>query len=235
MIREADGADLVAFPELYLSGYRLDELEPVACRADGAELGAIADVAAAARRAVVIGFVERLDRGFANSVACFDERGNLAGVYRKLRLFGREAAAFRAGESLLVVKIAGRAVAPLICFDLEFPELARAAALAGADLLLSVAANMEPFGREHLVHTAARALENRVPHLYVNRVGRESSFDFVGGSRSVGSDGSVAIEADGRGARLLPVEVGSAGVDDDRIDYLEIIRSTDPPTVRKTP
>ena len=40
-------------------------------------------------------------------------------------------------------------VAPLICFDVEFPEPARAVAEAGAELLVTVAANMEPYGDDH--------------------------------------------------------------------------------------
>ena len=60
----------------------------------------------------------------------------------------------------------------MICFDVEFPEVARSLAKAGANLLVTVSANMDPFGRDHDVFATARALENGVPHLYVNQVGR---------------------------------------------------------------
>jgi predicted amidohydrolase len=231
----AAGGDLVAFPELFLSGYRLDDLDAVACAVDGPELGSIGAAAAAARRAVAIGFVERRAGGFANSVACFDARGDLVGVYRKVMLFGKEAAAFTAGSDLVVVEIAGRAVAPLICFDVEVPELARAAARGGADLLITVSANMDPFGREHLIHSTARALENRLPHLYVNRVGSESGFDFVGGSRAIGPDGTVTAEAGDRETCLLGVEAEAVRPVDGRVDYLQILDSTPLPGVRTEP
>jgi predicted amidohydrolase len=225
--------DLVAFPELFLSGYRLADLDAVACAVDGPELGALGAAAAAAGRAVAIGFVERCADGFANSVACFAASGDLVGVYRKVMLFGEEAVAFKAGTDLVLVELAGRTVAPLICFDVEFPELARAAARAGADLLLTVSANMDPYGREHLVHGTARALENRLPHLYVNRVGSESGFDFVGGSRSIGPDGTVTAEAGERDTCLLGARVDATRTVDGRVNYLQILDSTSLPGVSR--
>jgi predicted amidohydrolase len=212
--------DLAVFPELFLSGYRLQGLGEVACDAEGPELRRIAATCAAAGTAALVGYVERTPRGFANAVACIDRDGELIGNYRKAQLFGAEADSFDAGEWLVVVELAGRAVAPLVCFDVEFPELARAVAQAGADLLVTVAANMDPFGREHLIHGMARALENRLPHIYVNRGGAESGFEFVGESRLVASDGSVMAEAEGRADQLLVVEVGPAGAEDARVDYL---------------
>ena len=219
-IGEHPEAELAVFPEAFLSGYRLSGLEEVACEADGAELGVVAEAAARTGTAVMIGFVERGGAGFHNSVACIDADGELAGIYRKLTVFGGEADAFVPGRRMLLVELAGRTVAPLVCFDMEFPELARAGALAGADLLVTVAANMDPYGREHRIHALARALENRLPHLYVNRIGSESGFAFSGGSRSVDADGVVVAEAAGREEALLLVEVGAAGARDSQVDYL---------------
>jgi (R)-amidase len=219
-IGEHPEADLAVFPELFLSGYRLDQLDAVAADPDGPELGFVAKAAAEARTAVIVGFVERSGSGFYNAVACFDEDGDLAAVYRKVKLFGGEADAYLPGRRMLLVELAGRTVAPMVCFDMEFPELARAAALAGADLLVTVAANMDPYGREHRVHALARALENRIPHLYVNRVGDESGFAFTGESCSVDADGVVLAEAGGREERFLLAEVGPAGATDSRVDYL---------------
>ena len=120
-------------------------------------------------------------------------------------------------------ELAGRRVGPLICFDVEFPELARALARAGADLLVTASANMEPFYSDHQIASQARALDNRLPHLYRNRCGVEARLVFVGGSRAIGSDGTIAAEAGG-GEELLRAEVGRAGTGDDRIDYLAQLR-----------
>jgi predicted amidohydrolase len=118
------------------------------------------------------------------------------------------------------VQRAGRHVAPLICFDVEFPELARRLAVAGADLLVTASANMEPFYADHDIATRARALENRIPHLYANLVGSSGPLQFVGGSRSIGSGGDVLAEAAHAREEVLVAPVAPAGTDDERVDYV---------------
>jgi (R)-amidase len=200
--------DIAVFPELFLGGYDLSLVPHAALPSDCTELGAIAAAAAAASTAVVVGFAERVDDGsLANSVACIDRDGSLAGVYRKTRLFGAEPDVFEAGDELRVVRLAGLDVGPLICFDIEFPEPARALAAAGAELLVTASANMAPFGPDHEVATRARAVENRLPHLYANGVGAIGGFQLVGGSRSVDALGAVLAEAGSDEEALLVVPV----------------------------
>ena len=97
VLRDRPDVDLAVFPELYLGGYTLRALDELALTPGAGPLATVAAAAAAARTAVVIGFAERLDDGVANSAACFDADGSLAGIYRKTHLFGREAEAFTAG------------------------------------------------------------------------------------------------------------------------------------------
>src|SRR2546423_49344 len=128
--------DLAVFPELFLSAYDLRSLDETAISSEGDEIAAVARASASAGTAVVVGFAERLAGGaVANSAACIDRDGTLAGVYRKTQLFGGEREVFRPGEELRLVRLAGLLVAPLICFDVEFPEPVRALAVAGAELL----------------------------------------------------------------------------------------------------
>lgn len=212
--------ELAVFPELYLGGYSLDGLDGLARSVDDPEVGRLREAAAATGTALVVGFAERRPDGVANAACCIDRDGRVAGVYRKVQLFGAEREAFVPGRELLVVELAGRRVAPLVCFDVEFPELARAAALAGADLLVTVSANMEPFYADHELATRARALENRLPHLYANAVGTAAGFALVGGSRSIGSDGGVLAELPHREEGLLVAPVGRPERGDGRVDYL---------------
>jgi len=184
--------DLAIFPELYLCGYELARARDLALSVHGEEIDRIRNAAAEWETAVIVGFAERTDSGkIANSAACIDSDGTLAGVYRKTHLFGqRERNAFEEGDGLLLVPLAGRRIGPLICFDVEFPEPARSLVRAGADLIVTIAANMRPYGGEHSLAARARALDNRCPHLYVNRVGSHDGLEFVGGS--------VAIDGSGR-------------------------------------
>ena len=98
-------------------------------------------------------------------------------------------------RTLDVVRLAGLDVGPLICFDIEFPEPARALVAAGAELLVTASANMEPFGPDHERATRQRAFENGLPHLYTNGVGAIGGLQLVGGSRSVDASGAVLAEA----------------------------------------
>jgi (R)-amidase len=200
--------DIAVFPELFLCGYDLALVPQAALPPDCPEFRAIADAAAAASTAVVVGFAERTEDGrLFNSVACIDCDGWLAGVYRKARLFGAEPDVFQAGDTLEIVRLAGLDVGPLICFDIEFPEPARELAAAGAELLVTASANMAPFGPDHELATRARAVENRLPHLYANGVGAIGGLRLVGGSRSVDALGAVLAEAGSDEEALLVVPV----------------------------
>lgn len=218
-------ADLAVFPELILCGYAPERAEELAVDADGPELAPVAQAAANVRTAVIVGFAERVRGGVANAAACFDRDGRLAAVYRKTHLFGAaEQAAFVAGDALCVTEVAGVQAAPLICFDVEFPEPARAVSRAGAELLVTIAANMEPYADDHALAVRARALDNRRPHVYVNRSGSESGLRFCGASAAVTADGRV-VAAAGAGPTLLEVELDVAGPATPDVDYLSQIRS----------
>jgi hypothetical protein len=78
---------------------------------------------------------------------------------------------------------------------------------------------MAPYGDDHEIATRARALENRLPHLYVNAVGTLGGNRFVGRSRSVGTGGEV-LGAAGEGEELLVAAVGRSGPVLEEVDYL---------------
>lgn len=220
-------ADLAVFPELFLGGYDPSRAAELAVPAD--DDGAFAPVRDAARShgtAVLVGFAERVGGGgVANAVACIDADGGWRATYRKTHMFGgAESTTFVAGDTLRVVGLAGRRVAPLVCFDMEFPEPARAVAVAGAELLVTVAANMEPYGADHALAARARALDNRLPHLYVNRVGAEAGLRFVGGSLAVAADGSVIADL-GAAPAVAAVELDLAPAPDADVDYLARLRA----------
>ena len=212
---EAAGADLVAFPEMFLGGYRirgLQALEPEPLERVGA-------AARAASATVVIGGPEAVDGGLANSAFVFGASGELAGVYRKTHLFGAERGAFVPGSELAPIEVDGRRLGVMVCFDLEFPEVARTLALRGAEVLVTISANMEPFEDDHDAFVRARALENERPHLYVNRTGSESGAVFVGRSQALDAEGRVLATA-GADPGTLVVELPSAGRKDERTQYL---------------
>ncbi|CAM5504952.1 Aliphatic amidase [Streptomyces glaucescens] len=96
---------------------------------------------------------------------------------------------------MVQAELDGLRIGLMICYDVEFPENIRAHALAGTDLLLVPTAQMHPFQfvAEHLV--PVRAFENQMYVAYVNRVGAEDEFEFVGLSTLAGPDGAPATLA----------------------------------------
>jgi len=106
----------------------------------------------------------------------------VVGTYAKVHLFGREPETFTHGAGFPVWETPFGRVAVQICYDVEFPESARVAALAGAQWLLIPANNMTPYGPFHATYTMARALENNMFVATVNRTVPEEDIDFCGGS-----------------------------------------------------
>src|SRR5215216_7081934 len=206
VVAEHPEADLVVFPELFLSGYTLSDIDELAVHLDGPELKMVADMARESSTALIFGAPERVSGGIANSAFCVDERGAIAAVYRKVQLYGGdESDAFVTGDELLVVELCGLKMGIMICFDVEFPEVARYLAQAGAELLVTISANMEPFGNDHAVFVSARALENGLPHVYVNQVDPGVRLTFVGGSAIVSPDGEIYVQAGSSEEEILSV------------------------------
>ena len=222
------GADLILFPELFLGGYTVTGIDDLAVRTDGPELESIADVAREHSTALVFGAAERLGDGIANSAFCVDGGGSVAAVYRKVQLYGEEKTAFVAGDELLVVDLCGVRVGVMICFDVEFPEVARALARAGAELLVTISANMEPFGNDHAVFAAARALENGLPHAYVNQVGPGEDLTFTGESAAISADGEIIARAGSSQESVLHAELPLPAKSSVRENYLDELRSPIP-------
>jgi predicted amidohydrolase len=235
VLAEHGDADLVVFPELFLSSYTVNGLDELALDLDGPEVESVAQAARENSATVIFGAPERIAAGIANSAICVDQSGDVVGSYRKTHLFGDERTAFVAGDELLIVDIDGLKVGLMICFDVEFPEVARALARAGAELLVTISANMEPFGNDHAVFASARALENGLPHAYVNQVGPgEKGLNFTGGSTIVSPDGEVHAQADAVGETVLNAGLSLPMKSNVREDYLSQLRFP-MPEVRNVP
>jgi predicted amidohydrolase/predicted enzyme related to lactoylglutathione lyase len=139
----AAGARLVVLPELCDSGYVFDAADPAAearalaaPAADSITLRQWHELAARHRLVIVGGFCELCADGrLYNSAALVDASGTRA-VYRKAHLWDSEKLVFTPGDAPLptVDTEVGR-VAVMVCYDLEFPEWTRLAALDGAELI----------------------------------------------------------------------------------------------------
>ncbi|MCU0851352.1 MAG: carbon-nitrogen hydrolase family protein [Candidatus Thermoplasmatota archaeon] len=101
----------------------------------------------------------------------------------------------RKGEDLPVFTTAVGKIGLLICYDLNFPELAKALTLQGADLLICISASPTTTQRYFETLLPARALENTVFMAYVNLAGNQEDLIYWGGSQVYDPLGNVLVKA----------------------------------------
>lgn len=211
----AAGAELILTPELFLSGYAPRELaewltpERVVGIPD-----ATAAIARDAGIAVAASFpLARADGTFAIAAELWDASGASVLRYEKVHLWGElEPLAFTPSTSAPAVAAwNGRSVGFQICYDIEFPEPARALAARGVDLLLVPTAidGHSAYVPELLIR--ARAAENALVVAYADHAGQaepsaDPAADFTGLSTVAGREGRVLAVA-GRTAELLLAEL----------------------------
>jgi 5-aminopentanamidase len=192
------GAHVVVLPELVSSGYvfrNAAEARALAEPADGPTLGGWAERAAARGLVVAGGFPELgADGSLYNSAALVDADGVRA-VYRKAHLWDREKLVFSAGsEPPAAPDTPHGRIGLMVCYDLEFPEWVRLAALAGAELLC-VPTNWprepRPDGERpmEVLRAMVAASTNRMAVAVCDRCGDERGTTWVAGSAIAGSDG----------------------------------------------
>ncbi|WP_030867811.1 carbon-nitrogen hydrolase family protein [Streptomyces sp. NRRL S-37] len=201
----AAGAGLLVTSELFLTGYAIgDDLGRLAEPADGDAADAIAETATRHGLAIAYGYPERDGERVFNSVQLISAVGTRLANYRKTHLYGCfERDHFTPGERTVVqAELDGLTIGLMICYDVEFPENVRAHALAGTDLLLVPTAQLHPFQFVAESVVPVRAFENQMYIAYVNRVGQEGEFEFVGLSTLAAPDGIARARA-GRTEELV--------------------------------
>lgn len=214
----ARGADVLVLPELVIAGYGAPFPAP-----DPGLPAALGDLAA--RHGIALVAAEPQERAItALAVAA---GGTLLATHRKSHLWRDERAAFEPGDGTpRVVDIAGLRCGLAVCYEIEFGEVARGLALAGAQVLLVPTALDDPAVARILV--PARAFENRVAVAYANQVGRgflgerSDGRGFCGESVIVGPDGAARASAGPEGEGLLVADVDTADLERARtdVDYL---------------
>jgi N-carbamoylputrescine amidase len=211
--------DLLVFPELSLTGYRLLHLTPrVALLPAGSPV--LARLAAAAGpMAVVVGFVEEDARGVLHNSAVLIKDGAPVLTHRKIYLptYGifQEERFFGAGRRLGLADLGGSRAGILICEDLWHTSLAGRLAVAGAKLLIIPSAGPGRIGAGDLPEsqeswelvTRSTALLNTCWVVYCNRVGWEEGSFYTGGSHVVRPGGELAVRAPLLEEHLLVAEI----------------------------
>ena len=208
------GAALTVFPECAATGYcfdRLSEVRKIAQPVPGPSTEALTRACKANNSYCVFGTLESEGEDVFNAAVLLGPDG-VIGTYRKVHLPFLGVDMFTTpGNRPFAVHIAGELrVGMNICYDASFPEAARSLALLGADVIV-LPTNWPP-GSECTAACCinARALENGVFYLAVNRVGTERGFTFIGQSRACDPVGNTIAMALGTNEEILYAEVDVA-------------------------
>jgi len=221
----SEGVELLLFPELSLTGYRLLHLTSrVATRLeDSAALAQL--LAAAGDMHVVVGLVERGDKGVLYNSGLMLHDGRIQHVHRKLYLptYGifQEGRFMGAGQRLDLITGLDTPTGMIICEDLWHPHLAQRLAMAGAQLLIVISASPGRVGpdptpesqQDWETMTRSTALVNTMWVLYCNRAGWEEGSFYTGGSHIVRPGGEILSRAAYLHEDLLVAEIDLEEVD----------------------
>lgn len=226
------GADLVAFPELFLCGYLDAASASNLSLTAGCLAGHLSGIARKHRIAICTGYSERDGHALYNAALLVASNGEKLLNYRKMHLWGDlEKSLFSPGEPAPVVEVQPSFfLGVLICYDLDFPVTVQDLHRRGADMALVISATGRDYSIVPRIQVPARAYENSMFLAFCNQVGGDG--DFAGESALLAPDGSVLARAGDRGEALLIAEFEPndwAGyraahryVDDQRTDHFPL-------------
>jgi predicted amidohydrolase len=205
----ASGADLVVTAEMITTGYHIGvRAHELAEPAEGPTAARMSALARETGVALAYGYPETDGGNVYNSVQLIDATGRRLANYRKTHLFGDlDKAWFTPGsEAVVQAELGGVRVGLLICYDVEFPEMVRAHALAGTELLAVPTALMSPYEVVADTLVPARAYESQLFVAYANRCDTERELTYCGRSCVAAPTGEVLARA-GSGPALVTAEV----------------------------
>jgi predicted amidohydrolase len=196
------GAELIVFPELSLTGYVVrDEIYELAEPIPGPATEAVEKIAQKTKTYIVFGMPELSEKAQAtihNTAVLVGPEG-LIGKYQKMYLpthsVFEEKRYFRPGYQAAAFDTKLGKIGLIICYDIFFPEVSRLTRLEGAQLIVCISASPAIRRMFFETLTVARALENTAFLAYVNLVGIEDGLQFCGGSKLVGPNGRILAKA----------------------------------------
>jgi predicted amidohydrolase len=223
-----DKAHIVAFPEMFLTGYAVgDDVQRLALRLDDERLEPIRKAAAEHQTHVVVGGPRKARPGVTHNSAFLIAPDGTTQAYDKrcLATFTtfQEGLFFKPGNSSPVWETDVGDIGVGICYDLFFPELGRQQVLEGADLLLNISASPSTSQRFFEALFPARAIENAAFVAYTNLVGPQDGVVFWGGAQAWGPRGTLL-------GRLDAMKPGTLKVD---LDWADLVPAREfRPTLR---
>lgn len=195
-------ADLIVFPEVWASGWDCKNFANIAEDSESSEIIKFLSEIAIEFSSNVIGgtYIKRnMDGSLTNTCPVFDRDGKLIAQYDKMHLFShfgcKEDNFIKKGDKPVIADTDVASLGLSICYDLRFPELYRAYASKGADILVNVAAWPQVRKNHWLVLQKARALENQSFVIAVSQAGQIKGDSYnLGYSMIISPNGDILAQ-----------------------------------------
>lgn len=217
LIRKAayENPDVILLPEMWNTGYDLERIFDIADHQgfpNALKIGKLAEELGINNIAGSV--ADRKGNKVYNTAYVFNRAGNKVVDYSKVHLFGlmNEGTFLERGDKRVIFELDGVTCGLIICYDLRFPELVRALALDGAQVIFVPAQWPNPRMHPWRILNQARAIENQLYLVAVNRMGLEGKTEFFGHSMVVNPLGEVLYEA-GEEEEIKVVELDLAQID----------------------
>ena len=192
-----EGANLICFPELNVTGYSTDPvIKDSAETIPGTISRQLEQMARTAEIVILAGMAEKDENGRLFACHLVVSPAGISGVYRKLHIAPPERTLFSPGNRVPVFKFTGLNLGVQLCYDAHFPELATRMAVDGADVIFMPHASPRGTPPQKLDswmrHLTARAFDNGVFIVACNQVGEnQKGLDFPGIALVIGPSGDV--------------------------------------------
>lgn len=206
--------DIIVLPEVWTVGWKPAVFKDSAEELETSETVAFLSIIAKKYNTNIIGgsFITKKDNKYYNTCPVINRNGELVATYNKMHLFSYygcdEGTFVEKGKNPVMVELDGLKVGLTICYDIRFPEIYRAYAKAGADMLINMAAwpMSRPIHWEAL--TKARAIENQCHMVALTQSGQIEGDEWnLGHSRIIDYKGDVLSEIDeGEGAMFAELK-----------------------------
>jgi omega-amidase len=168
------GCDLIIFPEMTLTGFSMN----AGALSEEAEksytISGFSKLATQFKLHVVFGVIMKTDNGAENTAVVISPSGKISASYSKIHLFSLipEVHHYSAGTEMVTCEIGNRTIGLTICYDLRFPALYQALSET-CDIIINIANWPKPRIEHWNILLCARAIENQVFMIGVNRKGTD--------------------------------------------------------------
>ena len=217
--------DVIVFPELSTLGFGSGDIYLDKVNENLELVNELVDISRNIKPYLIVGFVDRDERGFFYNAAAIIGNGKILGIHRKVQLVNYrlfdEKRYFAPGTSVNVFDTPWGKTGILICEDVWFPEPARILAFKGAEIIFVLSASPFDRGKPEVwrAFLTSRIYDNILPMVMVNQAGIQDGVTYWGGSMVFDAAGNLTNKA-----RLLEEEFMVAEVN---LDLSKVLRRRD--------